>query len=308
MRFFAPITKDDLRLKIIYKILDFFPHLTPPPTYVSWNLEECIDCGDDWLEPKYMMSVVTIKKDIKVEFDLENFDITDSDLKKILGFQTLENGLTFLGFRAGGDWQCPVFGIVYWDGKTLRGYIPTEGNPWNTETHTAYGDSECDDENSIERFGIPYERIDFDEAKILKDIMKRVKPKENAMNPKLQTLKTALNAIKNSPKESTTKEPAKKNPKKKTVIKSEEKTLFVSIPYTKRHLKFIQEIQTGLLFSATPVETKIDIINQQESVFRIYGNKKDYDFVGQLVEFIAKKKPTEEQLRQWMKNENKMGN
>lgn len=74
----------------------------------------------------------TIDKDLsKVSFDTENFTCN--------GFQTLDNGFTFLGCSAGGDWEHPLFFIIYFDGKKLRGYIPKEGNTWNTKYNTAYG-------------------------------------------------------------------------------------------------------------------------------------------------------------------------
>ena len=72
------------------------------------------------------------KKDIsKVHFDFENVEG--------MGIHTLSNGLTYYAFTAGGDWEQPIYIILYWDGKSFRGYIPTEGNPWNTATNCAYG-------------------------------------------------------------------------------------------------------------------------------------------------------------------------
>jgi len=58
---------------------------------------------------------------------------------KFCGYQSYENGLTFLGCWGGGDWEVAVHYIVYWDGKSLRGYVPTLGNPWNTHLKLAYG-------------------------------------------------------------------------------------------------------------------------------------------------------------------------
>lgn len=94
-------------------------------------------------------------KDIKVQFDTENIADDESDFgpKKVLGYQTLPSGLTFRGYAAGGDWEHPVFVAVYWDGKKLRGYVPTEGNPWNTTTKRAYGnDVEADLKNARHRW------------------------------------------------------------------------------------------------------------------------------------------------------------
>ena len=101
--------------------------------------------------------------DIKVRFDGENFDADtafDSGAANLGGFQTLGSGLTFFGCAAGGDWEHPVFYIVYWDGKKIRGYVPTDGNPWNTDTKEAYGnDSEKDFQNAVKRYPEKYKRL-----------------------------------------------------------------------------------------------------------------------------------------------------
>lgn len=92
-----------------------------------------------------------IDKDLsKVQFDDENngavnYDNDPGRPKGLIGLQTLPNGLTFLGMYAGGDWEYPVFFIIYYDGKSLRGYIPTCGNMINLDFKTAFG-SEDDSE------------------------------------------------------------------------------------------------------------------------------------------------------------------
>ncbi len=100
----------------------------------------------------------TVEKDLdKVTFDTENVTDIDGDYKfgpeKLIGYHTLPNGMTFLGVAAGGDWEIPVFFIIYWDGKQLRGYIPEKGNLWNTTTKGAYGnDDEADLKNCCKRW------------------------------------------------------------------------------------------------------------------------------------------------------------
>jgi hypothetical protein len=79
-----------------------------------------------------------VRKDLsKVEFDTENIDVDCCE--------TLSNGLSFVGVSAGGDWEWPVFFIIYYDGKKLRGYIPKDGNLWNTNSKRAYGNDDYDD-------------------------------------------------------------------------------------------------------------------------------------------------------------------
>lgn len=73
-----------------------------------------------------------------------------------------------------------MYFIIYWDGEKLRGYIPEDGNPWNTATREAYGNNEEQDtENIKERF--PYvkfgeneeaytDQLKWDSEAILRDI------------------------------------------------------------------------------------------------------------------------------------------
>lgn len=142
-----------------------------------------------------------------MEFDWENFEYRPRDAycdtASIVGFRTLSNGLTYLGIVAGGDWEFPVFLIVYWDGKQLRGYVPKSGNPWNTDSKKAYGNDYGDKENSdyknmkkrypewVEKYGDGIEEGDelwegdeyifnrdhlgFEKQKIFDDIMSRIK-------------------------------------------------------------------------------------------------------------------------------------
>lgn len=117
-------------------------------------------------------------KDVKVNFSTENTTFTFNQgptISKLLGYNTLSNGLTFYGMRAGGDWEVPVFFIIYFDGARLRVYIPTDGNPWNTATKRAYGNSDREDEaNAFKRFGTAdLDEIEPNEEMIEKDILAR---------------------------------------------------------------------------------------------------------------------------------------
>lgn len=151
-RFFVPITEDELKAKI-EAVGDFH------------DLVNYLD------------------KDIKVDFDLENFSDSKDRFgpKEIMGYNTLENGLTYLGCCAGGDWENPVYFIVYFDGKKLRGYIPTKGNVFNTTTKQAYGnDLELDKDNLIKKYGVNHtgdvEDEDIDPKLIIEDVTARILP------------------------------------------------------------------------------------------------------------------------------------
>jgi hypothetical protein len=114
----------------------------------------------------------------KVDFDTENLEYEEDEgyANGKVGFRTLSNGLSILGVTSGGDWESPLYFILYFDGKELRGYIPTEGNVWNTDTYTAYGNNEEADEiNCKKRFGVnDYNQINLDQDKIDADIQARI--------------------------------------------------------------------------------------------------------------------------------------
>lgn len=100
----------------------------------------------------YMNKTSKMEKDLaKVQFGDENVYYNEKDAhiysEELLGYHTLENGLTFLGVRSSGDWEYPIFYIIYYDGKDLRAYIPSDGNAWNKDTKYAFGN---EDENGEE--------------------------------------------------------------------------------------------------------------------------------------------------------------
>lgn len=81
----------------------------------------------------------------KITFDFENLDVEDEAYENT-GFHTLDNGLSFLFGMASGDWECAIGFIIYWDGKKLRGYIPTLGNTFNLKKKCAFGSEDNGDD------------------------------------------------------------------------------------------------------------------------------------------------------------------
>lgn len=153
------------------------------------------------------------EKDLKVDFGFENYDdCGDFGPKSLMGFQTLPGDLHIFGCAAGGDWEHPVFFCLYWDGKKLRAYIPTEGNPWNTTNNLAYGnDSKSDFKNCHKRWPDKYpideddpegayfeiDNHSFDEDQIKKDILKRITiaaPKAT-VDPSKKTLRQRIEGL-----------------------------------------------------------------------------------------------------------------
>ena len=82
-----------------------------------------------------------------IDFNIENLDASSPAIFKyagdqgadLCGFHTLPSGLTFCGAIAGGDWEYPLFYIMYCDGTDLRAYIPIKGNVVNCDTLSAFG-------------------------------------------------------------------------------------------------------------------------------------------------------------------------
>lgn len=94
--------------------------------------------------PQLIEECDALRKDLKYDFSLDNCTCEEDDdedghvMDKYVGYHTLDNGLTYLGARVGGDEEEPLFIILYYDGSKLRGYTPTRGNMVNTETKSAF--------------------------------------------------------------------------------------------------------------------------------------------------------------------------
>jgi len=179
-RYFAPISQDELSQIIV-------GWLTKEPRSPKSDFMEPIT-ADDYLEFISELSYHhdSIKKDLsKVIFDHENcFAEVDEDMSQwipnqLVGPRMLDNGLSYIGVFAGGDWEAGLFYIIYWDGKNLRAYIPSDGNTWNKESMTAYG-SEEERGGKWEDYEPDYEFEDLpkpDASLILNDIKNRIQPR-----------------------------------------------------------------------------------------------------------------------------------
>jgi len=102
---------------------------------------------------------VDISGDFNYHRDEKDPDYSEKDNNiDLLGYQVI-NGISFIGGAMGGDWEEPVYFIIYWDGKNLRGYIPTKGNTFNIECKAAFGSLEESDkyESLCEKYGTDYE-------------------------------------------------------------------------------------------------------------------------------------------------------
>lgn len=127
-RYYVPISLEDFRKKV-------------EPLF-KYNDDECFP---------YNMPR-KISEDIKkINFDMENFEpcpyiddpfSSEGFGKYPCGFHMINDDFPVLFVNAGGDWEQPICFIIYWDGKTLRGYVPEKGNVFNPITKTAFGSDE----------------------------------------------------------------------------------------------------------------------------------------------------------------------
>jgi hypothetical protein len=155
-RHFAPISKADLAQKIAQA-----RKAHPDNAYDLDQFEGQSDV-EVALGISYDIRSLTTKiaKDLdKVGFDCENVLVEDYRIPDLCGLQTLDNGMTYLGAMCGGDWERPVYVIIYWNGVSLRGYIPKHGNTWNYDTKQALGnDTEADCNFLLKHFHMKNEK------------------------------------------------------------------------------------------------------------------------------------------------------
>ena len=133
---------------------------------------------------QFMSVLPQVRKDIlKIQFDFENSFIEPEDWMghiNLVGFHELH--IPFLGCMAGGDWEEPVFFIIYHDGKKFRGYVPICGNVYNRNTNEAIGNDEEADYEFLAKEEIEYipeeTELDYHWPSIKKDILFRIEVQE----------------------------------------------------------------------------------------------------------------------------------
>ncbi len=141
-----------------------------------------------------------IKKDFKgIKFNWENYDI--------VGDVRTTKGIPYQLFNAHGDWEIPVYFIVYYDGKKIRVYVPTVGNTWRQDLKQALGnvykaqrDIKSDDEYVYDELlkdklidkqdkvpGGIAEHIVADKDLMIKDFSNRLEVKKKSTNERFDS-------------------------------------------------------------------------------------------------------------------------
>ncbi len=143
-------------------------------TFVKITPEELVEKFEA-ISTRDILNLVT---SCGIEYDTENFEYENrvehpdgpyhlKDEHKWLGVQSLDNGLVFIGMACGGDWECSVHSLLYWDGQAIRAYVPREGNTYNKLSKCALGNNEKEDEEYINSVVSPEDRVqdpyDFDD-------------------------------------------------------------------------------------------------------------------------------------------------
>ncbi len=86
-----------------------------------------------------------IKKDFKgIQPDWENYDITS-------GLRTVK-GCPYIVMMVGGDWECPLCVMIYYDGKQFRCYIPEKGNAYRKDTKRLFGNCDASYDSKTETY------------------------------------------------------------------------------------------------------------------------------------------------------------
>lgn len=203
-RYFQDISIEDFKQKIFKAIVeheDFSPY-RKTDKIENWNdlYHQYTSSGKPSLYHNHARLLPfltrTVSKDMKVSFDTENISIDSPGLRCVdappHGFFTLPNGMTMLGASAGGDWEVPVYFILYWDGKSIRGYVPENGNQWNTTTKQAYGNDPEEDAKNVKllspQLDFIKDELTIDEiewqfigTEIIQDIQERITKKDNSV-------------------------------------------------------------------------------------------------------------------------------
>lgn len=81
----------------------------------------------------------------KISFSTENLEVVSTP--------STPDGIPYLSLMVGGDWETPLVAIVYFDGKTLRGFVPKNGNPYNHRQKSAFGNHPSDEQAALDQCG-----------------------------------------------------------------------------------------------------------------------------------------------------------
>ena len=81
------------------------------------------------------------RRDWKKEYEYTDKEFLDMTRNGLMGLHSLDSGALFFAFHCGGDWECPVNGILYVEDNVPKIYFPEKGNIFNPKYMSAYGNN-----------------------------------------------------------------------------------------------------------------------------------------------------------------------
>lgn len=179
MNQFVPIEESLFKQKLRDLVIESYRKANRQDFY---KLYPDYETSNEWLEivgwlPLPAQIIKDFQSEIKLDDTVTSEWDPDTHIPEIQGIHTLPNGMTYFGLLIGGE-AIPIFCIIYWDGVSLRGYTPTEGNCYNKKTKAIWlYDYMQEDEEIIEAKaeGVDLEtctNFNFDSVKILDHIQK----------------------------------------------------------------------------------------------------------------------------------------
>ena len=145
--------------------------------------------------------------------DMSKINIDSENMESIGDIRITKSGIPYVLCFKCGDWECSVLFMVYFDGKNVRGYIPTKGNCINTKTKKALEADSAYIESDFEFVKKQYKDKSDEE---LKDIIRDLHYNKDACIEDFEK-HVKVKGIYKSPKKDNIKE-------SKTIILTEEQT------------------------------------------------------------------------------------
>lgn len=133
---------------------EFEKHLTDFFVKYSWkeDMKDDIKNGKRLKPRAFFNYALQHNKSIpkRLRDDLNEIEHDEENMGPIGDIQ-IANGVPYIQGEMGGDWESPIFFVIYWDGKELRGYIPTKGNSFDRFRKIALGNDDEEDAKFLEK-------------------------------------------------------------------------------------------------------------------------------------------------------------
>lgn len=160
-------------------MLRIYWNLNKPKKKFNWE-DLIYEISNDQNPNSVMKNVI---KD--VDSSLPEFSINAENLG-VYGFSNsssvircTKTGVPYLICWGGGDWEVPICWMLYCDGSSFRGYVPTRGNCFNLLTNELLGNDEQQDDIFLKQEGVILEeddRIEWDLDEVIREFEYNIIP------------------------------------------------------------------------------------------------------------------------------------